>query len=240
MEITREEVKRAIYSDADILPATTIADIIKNTTHHVVHIIYFDDMSHMMKGALGKVIRAIGSGIVLRTCQLKDYSCRYFFYDETAGVARTAWHANEFIDNLEAFAFFIGHHPKLLKKLDMSSDMAFATLKFFGEGTTYTPPVYKKVDFDYFEKVGRHYGLDDDGIAHAKILAKIKFNLYKGMCHENDRVISVAANMHAIESTLNLKISGGDFASSEFNSDIEFVEDGGFAWFYKGFVVDTK
>ena len=240
MEITRKEVKQAIYCYARNLSATTIADIIGKSTHHVVHIIHFDDMSHMMNGALGKVMRAIGSGIVLRTCDPYDDSCEYFFYDETAGVTRTEWEAFAFIDNLEAFAYYIGHHTDLLKKLRMPSDMVFATLKFFGEGTTYTPPVYKKVGFSAFEKVGRRYGLDDDGIAHAKKLAKMNFKMYKEMSHENDRVISMVANMHAIETTLNLKVTGGDFASCEFGSEVEFHENGDFTWYYKGVPIDIE
>ena len=240
MEITREEVKQGILSYVNHLSLETIKDILCSTTFHDIYIMKYDDMNNKVSVDIAKMMRAMGEGIVFRTCQPYDDSCQYFYYDDTVGVARTAWEVGEFIDNLEAFCYYIGHHPEFLKKLRMPSDLTFALLKYFGKGTTYTPPVYKKVDFDYFEKVGRHFGLDDEGIAKAKKLATIYTEEYKKTSHENDRVVSIALNMRAIENTLSTTKFGDAFSATNFDSEIEFHENGGFTWYYKGVPIEIE
>lgn len=235
MENARNNVKNAILDFASGISATTIAEIMAKITNHTIHLIHLEDKNKMANLDLGKVVRAIGAGNILKTCEPYDDSCEFFYYDENTGVARTAWEAVEFIDNAEAFCFYVGHHKELMKRMNLPHELYVATTKYFGEGTTYTPPKYEKVDFSYFEKVGRYYGLNDKGIAHAKKLATMNFDYYKTISNENIRVLSIIANMRAISNALELHV---DESYHEMDWEVDFHENGSFTWYYKGVPID--
>lgn len=239
MEKTRIDVKNEILDAIrDSLDYDIIAEIIAKSTNHTIHLVHLEAKNKMVNLDLSKLACAIRAGSILKTCNLYEKSCRLFYYDETTGVARTAKTAVEFVDNAEAFCFYLGHHKELMKRMGFSHELYMDTIKYFGEGTTYTPPKYEKAGFAQFEKVGRCYGLDDEGIAHAKKMAAMNLDYYKTISNENIWVLSAIANMRAIRDTIALKID--EKFQNEMDLDIDFHEDGDFLWYYEGVPISTK
>lgn len=237
MELTREQVKDAIVSAAEKLSAATLTKMMEEMTGHKVHIIRLEDKDKMATLDMGAFVRAIGAGSAMNTCSLLDDSAEYFYYDETAHIARSAWDVSGLVDNVEALCYYLGHHLELLKHWDCYPVTFKDMRKYFGDSTTYKAPVYEKVAFDDFEKIGRYYGLNDETVAHAKKLAALYFDMYKGMSNENDRVISIVSNIRGVKDTLAM------FVGDSFNSmdwEVEFHEQGGYEWYYNGIPVTEE
>lgn len=235
MKMSKAELKATMLSHAENLSAMVLGSMIGQITHHDVHLIHIGDEKYEPKIRLGKLLKAIDAGKILRTCDPSDESCEFFFYDDTAGVARTAWEAVELIDNVEALCHYVAHHREYWTGMKLTKDVLDNLFAYY-KNTTYTPPVYKKEPFDDFEKVGRRFGLNDEEIQAAKELAETNFNFYKELTNENDRVISIVTNMKAIETLLNAKMPNQGF--DDFDSEVDFHEDGGYVWYRRGVPID--
>ena len=238
---TRLDVKNEILASfSGLFVHDIIAEIIAKSTNHTIHLVHLEDKNKMGNLDLSKLVRAIRAGNILKTCNLDEKSCRLFYYDETTGVARTAkaGAAVEFVDNAEAFCFYVAHHKKIMKYMGGSDELCMDAIEYFGEGTTYIPPKYEKIGFAHFEKVGRCYGLDDEGIDQAKKMATMNFDYYKTISNENDWVLSAIANMSAIREALALKIDERFRTVMDWKVDAH--EDGDLLWYYEGVPISTK
>lgn len=241
MEKTRIDVKNEMLDSAkDLFDYDIISEVIAKSTNHTIHLVHLEDKNKLVNLDLSKLARAIRAGTILKTCNLDEKSCRLFYYDETTGVARTAkaGQAVEFVDNAEAFCFYVAHHTKIMKYMGFSKGLMMDAIKYFGEGTTYIPPKYEKIDFAHFEKVGRLYGLDDEGVVYAKKMASMNFDYYKTISNENDWVLSAIANMSAIREVLALKIDERFRTVMDWKVDVH--EDGDLLWYYEGVPISTK